>query len=59
MPNRPARFTETEIKRAVKAARKEGATEVVVEIAGQVTIRIRLRCPDEKNNNFADEEIIL
>jgi len=59
MPNRRARITEAEFKRAVKAARKAGASEVIVEISGEVTIRIRLTSDPEKNNNFADEEIIL
>jgi hypothetical protein len=59
MPNRRARITETEFKRAVKAAREAGASEVIVEISGEVTIRIRLTSDPEKNNNFADEEIIL
>jgi hypothetical protein len=58
MPNRRASITEAEVKRAVKAARKAGATEVVVEMPGQVTITIRLTSP-EKNKHFEDEEIIL
>ena len=45
--------------RIIRAAKQEGASEVIVEISGEVTIRIRLTSDPEKNNNFADEEIIL
>jgi hypothetical protein len=42
MSNRPARFLQAEIERAIRAARKAGATEVELKIGDAVSIRIRL-----------------
>ena len=47
MSNRPARITQAEIERAIRAAKKAGATEVVVKMGdGVITIRIPL-VPDQ------------
>jgi hypothetical protein len=59
MPKRAATSLQADIAATVRAARKEGATEVVVEMSGQVTITIRFTSPQEKNNNFENEAIIL
>ena len=59
MPKRPATTLQADVAHAVQAARKAGATEVVVEIPGQATITIRFTSPPEKNRHFDKEEIIL
>jgi hypothetical protein len=41
MSNRPARITQEEIKRVIRAAQKAGLTEVEVKI-GEASIRIPL-----------------
>jgi 2-iminoacetate synthase ThiH len=46
MSNRPARITQAEIERAIRAAKKTGVTEVVVTIGHQASIRIPL-APDK------------
>jgi hypothetical protein len=54
--NRPARISQAEIERAIRAARRAGATEVEVKMGDGVSIRIPL-APDKP---FAkSEEIIL
>jgi hypothetical protein len=40
--NRPARFLQAEIERAIRAAKKAGATEVEVRMGDGVSIRIPL-----------------
>jgi hypothetical protein len=42
MTNRPARITEVEIARAIRAARKAGSTEVELKLGDQASIRIPL-----------------
>jgi hypothetical protein len=42
MSNRPARITQAEIERAIRAAKKAGASEVEVKIGDQASIRIPL-----------------
>jgi hypothetical protein len=42
MSNRPARITQAEIERALRAAKKAGASEVEVKIGDQASIRIPL-----------------
>jgi hypothetical protein len=42
MSNRPARITQVEIERAIRAARKAGVTEVEVRIGDEASIRIPL-----------------
>jgi len=46
MSNRPARITQAEIERAIRAARKEGVTEVELKIGDEASIRIPL-APDK------------
>jgi 2-iminoacetate synthase ThiH len=54
--NRPARITQVEIERAIRAAKKAGITEVVVKIGDEVSIRI----PLEPYQPVAEsEEIVL
>jgi hypothetical protein len=59
MTKRAATTTQADIDHAVEAARKAGATKVVVEIPGQATITIHFTSEPEKNKHFDDEEIIL
>jgi hypothetical protein len=42
MSNRPARITQAEIERAIRAARKAGVTQIEVKIGDEVFIRIPL-----------------
>lgn len=42
MSNRPARITQAEIERAIRAAKKAGAMVVEVKIGDEVSIRISL-----------------
>jgi hypothetical protein len=58
MPRCGATITQADIARIIRAAKKEGAREVAVQMPGQITITIRLS-PDEKNKHFDAEEIIL
>jgi hypothetical protein len=46
MSNRPARITQAEIERALRAAKKAGVAEVEVRIGEEASIRIPL-VPDE------------
>jgi hypothetical protein len=56
MSHRPARITQAEIERAIRAAKKTGVSEVEVRIGDEASIRIPLT-PDKP---VADtEEIIL
>jgi hypothetical protein len=56
MSNRPARITQVEIERAIRAARKAGLTEIEVRVGDEVSIRIPL-VPDK---DIAEpEEIVL
>jgi len=42
MSNRPARITQAEIERTIRAAKKAGVTEVEVKIGEEASIRISL-----------------
>ncbi len=42
MSNRPARITQAEIERAIRAAKKAGLTEVEVRLGDDASIRIPL-----------------
>jgi hypothetical protein len=42
MSNRPARITQAEIERAIRAAKKAGLTEVEVKLGDEASIRIPL-----------------
>ena len=42
MSNRPARITQAEIERAIRAAKKAGLTEVEVRLGDEASIRISL-----------------
>jgi hypothetical protein len=46
MSNRPARITQAEIERAIRAAKKAGLTEVEVRLGDEALIRIPL-VPDK------------
>jgi hypothetical protein len=46
MSRRPARITQAEIERAIRAARKAGLAEVEVKIGEEASIRIPL-APDK------------
>jgi hypothetical protein len=56
MSNRPARITQAEIERFIRAGMKAGVTEVVVEMGDGVSIRIPL-APDKPIAE--SEEIVL
>jgi hypothetical protein len=42
MSNRPARITQVEIERAIRAAKKAGLTEVELKIGDEASIRFPL-----------------
>ena len=42
MSNRPARISQAEIERAIRAAKKAGVTEIELKIGDSVTMRIPL-----------------
>ena len=42
MSNRPARITQAEIERVIRAAKKAGLTEVEVRLGDEASIRIPL-----------------
>jgi hypothetical protein len=44
--NRPARITQAEIERAIRAAKKAGVTEIELKIGDEAAIRIPL-VPDQ------------
>jgi hypothetical protein len=46
MSNRPARITQAEIERAIRAAKKAGLSEVEVKLGDEASIRIPL-VPDK------------
>ncbi len=46
MSNRPARITQAEIERVIRAAKKAGLTEVEVKIGNETSIRFPL-LPDK------------
>ena len=56
MSNRPARITQAEIERAIRAAKKAGLTGVEVKIGDEASIRIPL-APEQPIAE--SEEIIL
>jgi hypothetical protein len=56
MTNRPARISQAEIERAIRAARKAGASEIEVKMGDAVSIRIPL-VPDKPVAE--GEEIVL
>ena len=57
MSNRPAEFTEADLKRAIRAAQKEGAPKVEVR-RGETSVIVHLCEPDQKPIE-TDEEISL
>ena len=57
MPKRPARITQTEVARVIRAARQAGATEVVVKI-GEQSLIVKLSTGPTINLE-ADGEVIL
>jgi hypothetical protein len=50
MTNRPARITQAEIERAIRAAKKAGLPEIEIKIGNDAAIRI----PISPNNPVAD-----
>lgn len=50
MTNRPARITQAEIERAIRAAKKAGLAEIEIRIGDDAAIRI----PIVTNNPVAD-----
>ncbi|WP_316192106.1 MULTISPECIES: hypothetical protein [unclassified Bradyrhizobium] len=45
MPRRPARVTQADIARAIRAAKEAGATEVVVDTDGVIRIALTSSAP--------------
>jgi hypothetical protein len=57
MGRRPAQITQAEVRRIVRAAKQEGASEVVVQV-GEAKVLIRLSTVDQKTVEL-NEEIVL
>jgi 2-iminoacetate synthase ThiH len=55
MSNRPARITQAEIERAIRAAKKAGVTEIELKIGEDAIVRI----PLSPNKPVADSEEIV
>jgi hypothetical protein len=56
MTNRPARITQAEIQRVIRAGKKEGVAAVELKIGGETSVRIPL-APD-KPIAEADEVVL-
>jgi hypothetical protein len=59
MPRRPARVTQAEIARAIRAAKEAGAAEVEVRLGDQSSIFIRLSSTDAEETLEHSKEIVL
>ena len=61
MPRRPALFTQADIARTIRAAKREGAHEVEVRVGDKATIIIKLGPPSTGANSGLEEsaEIVL
>jgi hypothetical protein len=57
MSRRPAQITQAEVRRIVRAAKQEGASEVVVQV-GEAKVLIRLSTVNQKTVE-SNEEIVL
>jgi hypothetical protein len=57
MTNRPARITQSEVARIIRAAKQEGASEVVVSL-DERTVVVRLSTPADKPVEDAGEVIL-
>jgi hypothetical protein len=57
MGRRPAQITQAEVRRIVRAAKQEGASEVVVQV-GEAKVLIRLSTSEQREGG-PNEEIIL
>ena len=53
MPRRPAQVTQAEVARIIRAAKQAGASEVVVKIGNELSVRIPL-APD-KCGKFSEQ----
>jgi hypothetical protein len=58
MSRRAASFTQADVARVIRAAKKEGASSVVVK-TGETSIVVRLEPSDKNNVTESEEEIIL
>lgn len=47
MPRRPAVITQADVARIIRAARQEGAAEIIVRVGDQAAITIRLTTDDK------------
>jgi hypothetical protein len=59
MPRRPAAFTQADIERAIRAAKKQGAAEVEVRVGDRSAIVIRLALSTSEKPTEQISEIIL
>jgi hypothetical protein len=61
MPRRPALFTQADIARTIRAAKREGAREVEVRVGDKAAIIIKLGLPSTEANSALEEtgEIVL
>jgi hypothetical protein len=56
MTNRPARFTQAEIRRVIRAGKKEGVAEIELKIGDETSVRFQLA----PNKPIAeDDEVVL
>lgn len=60
MSRRPAKITQADVARAIRAAKQAGAAEVEVRVGGEATIVIRLTPSTDANAPLAPaDEIVL
>ena len=59
MSRRPARITQADIARAIRAAEQAGAVEVEVRIKDQASIVIRLASTERAEGIAVNQEVVL
>ena len=52
MPRRPAQITQADVARIIRAAKQAGASEVVVKVGNEVSVRIPLA---DKYGKFSEQ----
>jgi hypothetical protein len=55
MPRRPAQITQADVRRIIRAAKREGAAEVEIKIAGEQSVRFT---PSVDGDKIATQDVI-
>jgi hypothetical protein len=59
MPRRPAAITQADVARAIRAAKKAGATAVEIKPDGRIIVQLVPSCAQAEETVAADKEIAL